>query len=87
MRTALERILDWDFEQIIVGHGAVVDSNVKRSFSRGFSVAVEMTGVLFKRKLTESSIPAALYMSRRLHDPPIVRSVLKSFIGMLMWSD
>ena len=26
MRTAVERILDWDFDQIIVGHGAIVDA-------------------------------------------------------------
>jgi hypothetical protein len=36
MRTALERILDWDFEQIIVGHGAVVESNGKEVFRAAF---------------------------------------------------
>jgi hypothetical protein len=29
MRTAVERILNWDFDQIIVGHGAVVENNGK----------------------------------------------------------
>jgi hypothetical protein len=36
MRTALERILDWDFEQIIVGRGAVVESNGKEVFRAAF---------------------------------------------------
>ena len=36
MRTALERILDWDFEQIIVGHGAVVEKNGKEVFRVAF---------------------------------------------------
>jgi len=36
MRTAVERILDWDFDQIIVGHGAVVDSNGKEVFRAAF---------------------------------------------------
>jgi hypothetical protein len=36
MRSAVERILDWDFEQIIVGHGAVVDKNGKEVFRREF---------------------------------------------------
>jgi hypothetical protein len=36
MRTALERILDWDFDQIIVGHGAVVDKNGKEVFRTAF---------------------------------------------------
>jgi uncharacterized protein DUF4336 len=36
MRTAVERILDWDFEQIIVGHGAVVESNGKEVFRTAF---------------------------------------------------
>jgi hypothetical protein len=36
MRTAVERILDWDFEQIIVGHGAVVESNGKEVFCTAF---------------------------------------------------
>ena len=36
MRTALERILDWDFDQIIVGHGAVVENNGKEVFRTAF---------------------------------------------------
>jgi hypothetical protein len=36
MRRALERILNWDFEQIIVGHGAVVESNGKEVFRTAF---------------------------------------------------
>lgn len=36
MRSAVERILDWNFEQIIVGHGAVVDKNGKEVFRREF---------------------------------------------------
>jgi hypothetical protein len=36
MRTAVERILDWDFDQIIVGHGAVVDKNGKEVFRTAF---------------------------------------------------
>lgn len=36
MRMALERILDWDFDQIIVGHGAVVESDGKEVLQREF---------------------------------------------------
>jgi hypothetical protein len=36
MRTAVERILDWDFDQIIVGHGAVVENNGKEVFRTAF---------------------------------------------------
>jgi len=36
MRTAVERILDWDFEQIIVGHGAVVEIDGKEAFRTAF---------------------------------------------------
>ena len=36
MRTAVERILDWDFDQIIVGHGAVVESKGKEVFRTAF---------------------------------------------------
>jgi hypothetical protein len=36
MRTAVERILDWDFDQIIVGHGAVVETNGKEVFRSAF---------------------------------------------------
>ena len=36
MRTALERMLDWDFDQIIVGHGAVVENDGRKSFARRF---------------------------------------------------
>ena len=36
MSEAVERILDWDFDQIIVGHGAVVENNAKEVFRREF---------------------------------------------------
>jgi Domain of unknown function (DUF4336) len=36
MRAAVERILDWDFDQIIVGHGAVVENNGKEVFRTAF---------------------------------------------------
>jgi glyoxylase-like metal-dependent hydrolase (beta-lactamase superfamily II) len=36
MRAAAERILDWDFDQIIVGHGAVVENNGKEVFRTAF---------------------------------------------------
>jgi len=36
MLTAVERILDWDFDQIIVGHGAVVENNGKEVFRTAF---------------------------------------------------
>jgi hypothetical protein len=36
MRTAVERILDWDFDQIIVGHGAFVENNGKEVFRSAF---------------------------------------------------
>src|SRR5260221_1001533 len=32
MRTAVERVLDWDFARIVVGHGAVVEHNRKEVF-------------------------------------------------------
>ena len=36
MRMSMERILDWDFDQIIVGHGAVVENNGKEVFRTAF---------------------------------------------------
>jgi hypothetical protein len=36
MRMTMERILDWDFDQIIVGHGAVVKNNGKEVFRTAF---------------------------------------------------
>jgi hypothetical protein len=36
MRTTMERILDWDFDQIIVGPGAVVENNEKEVFRTAF---------------------------------------------------
>ena len=36
MRAAVERILDWDFDQIVVGHGAVVENNGKEVFRAAF---------------------------------------------------
>ena len=36
MSAVLERILDWDFDQIIVGHGAVVENNGKEVFRAAF---------------------------------------------------
>jgi len=36
MHSAVERILDWDFDQIVVGHGAVVENNGKEVFRAAF---------------------------------------------------
>ena len=36
MRMAIERIRDWDFDQIIVGHGAVVEENGNEVFRTAF---------------------------------------------------
>jgi hypothetical protein len=36
LRMAIERILDWDFDQIIVGHGAVIENNGKEVFRAAF---------------------------------------------------
>jgi hypothetical protein len=36
MRTAVEQILDWDFNRIIVGHGAVVENKGKEVFRVAF---------------------------------------------------
>ena len=36
MRASLERMFEWDFDQIIVGHGAVVRSNGKEIFCEAF---------------------------------------------------
>jgi hypothetical protein len=36
MRMAVKRILAWDFDQIIVGHGAVVENNGKEVFRTAF---------------------------------------------------
>jgi hypothetical protein len=36
MRTAVKRILDWDFDQIIVGHGTVVENKGKEVFRTAF---------------------------------------------------
>ena len=36
MRASIERILDWDFDQIVVGHGAVVKNKGKEVFSTAF---------------------------------------------------
>jgi len=35
MRMTMGRILDWDFDQIIVGHGAVVENNGKGDSEAG----------------------------------------------------
>jgi hypothetical protein len=35
-RITMERILDWDFDQIIVGHGDVVEKNGKEVFRAAF---------------------------------------------------
>jgi hypothetical protein len=35
-RAALEWILDWGFDQIIVGHGGVVENNGKEVFRAAF---------------------------------------------------
>jgi uncharacterized protein DUF4336 len=36
MRVSIERILDWDFDQIVVGHGAVVKNKGKEIFCGAF---------------------------------------------------
>ena len=36
MRASIERILDWDFDQIVVGHGAVVKNKGKEIFCGAF---------------------------------------------------
>jgi hypothetical protein len=36
LRAAVERILNWDFDQIIVGHGAVVENKGKEAFGTAF---------------------------------------------------
>jgi hypothetical protein len=36
LREGVERILDWDFDRIIVGHGAVVEKNGKEVFRAAF---------------------------------------------------
>jgi hypothetical protein len=36
MRRSIERILDWDFDQIVVGHGAVVKNKGKEVFRDAF---------------------------------------------------
>lgn len=35
-RASIERILDWDFDRIIVGHGAVVETDGKAAFREAF---------------------------------------------------
>ena len=50
MRRALERILNWDFEQIIVGHGAVVESNGQEVFRTAFSMALHLMELTQKLK-------------------------------------
>jgi len=35
-RASIERILEWDFDQIVVGHGAVVQSGGKEAFREAF---------------------------------------------------
>ena len=45
MRTSLERILDWDLDQIIVGHGAVVGNHGKEVFRTAFRCFFEMIEV------------------------------------------
>jgi len=36
-RYVVKRILDWDFDRIIVGHGEVVESGGKAAFVRAMS--------------------------------------------------
>lgn len=37
LRESIDRILDWDFEQMVVGHGAIVRSGGKEIFRAAFS--------------------------------------------------
>jgi hypothetical protein len=39
MRWAVERILDWDFDQIVVGHGAVVENNGKEGRAKSLALS------------------------------------------------
>ena len=36
VRASIERMLDWDFDQIVVGHGAVVKNKCKETFCAAF---------------------------------------------------
>lgn len=36
-RASLKRALEWDFERLIVGHGAIVETNGKAAFQGGYS--------------------------------------------------
>jgi hypothetical protein len=36
-RRSLHRILDWDFDRIVPGHGEIVDTNGKSAFTDGFA--------------------------------------------------
>jgi hypothetical protein len=46
--------LFWDFDQIIVGHGDVVEKNGKEVFRAAFSMALELIGVNMIDVLLES---------------------------------
>lgn len=37
VRASLERILNWDFDRIVLNHGEVVESNGRATFQRGFA--------------------------------------------------
>jgi hypothetical protein len=36
-RDSVERILDWDFDRIVVGHGAIVESGGRQVFRSALS--------------------------------------------------
>ncbi len=36
VRKSVEKILDWDFERVIMAHGSVVEQNGKAQFNRGY---------------------------------------------------
>jgi hypothetical protein len=36
-RGSVDYILEWDFDRIVVSHGAVLDSGGKRAFEQAFS--------------------------------------------------
>jgi len=40
-RAAIERILDWPFERVIVAHGTVVESDGRRQLARGYAWLLE----------------------------------------------
>jgi hypothetical protein len=36
VRISVEKVLDWDFERVIVAHGSIIEQNGKEQFKRGY---------------------------------------------------